>query len=190
MTNETDQELIARAQRGDQDAFAELVRRHHSGVLALCRSMLGDDAAADDAAQDVFLKTYRSLKGFRGDAALSTWLYRVASNRCLDILRTAGRAKTQSLDALLEDEGERVQALVAQEGPERSAADAELVKRVLAALPEGYRLILTLREVSGLTYDELCETLDCSLDAVKARLRRARLEFAEKLRHIEGSDRV
>lgn len=187
---DSDQELIAAAQKGDNDAFAELVRRHHAGVAALCRSMLGDDAAADDAAQDVFLKTYRALKGFRGDAKLSTWLYRVATNRCLDLVRSQGRAKTQSLDALLEDEGARVEALIAREGPERPAADADLVARVLAALPETYRSILTLREVNGLTYDELCETLDCTLDAVKARLRRARLEFAEKLRHIEGTGRV
>src|SRR5690348_9660792 len=102
MTDETDQDLIARAQKGDDDAFAALVRRHHPGVATLCRSMLGDDAAADDAAQDVFLKAHRSLKSFRGDAKLSTWLYRVATNRCLDLLRAAGRAKTQSLDALLE----------------------------------------------------------------------------------------
>lgn len=180
-----DSELVKRAQRGDDDAFAELIRRHHAQVLALCRSMMPDAASADDAAQEAFFKAYRSLKGFRGDAAFSSWLYRVASTRCLDLLRSASRAKAQSLDALLEEEGERVSALLAQEGPERSAADRDLAARVLAALPDGYRQILTLREVNGLSYDELCEALGCTLDAVKARLRRARLELAEKLRHFE-----
>jgi RNA polymerase sigma-70 factor (ECF subfamily) len=182
--------LTKAAQLGDGDAFAELIRRHHGQVLALCRSMMPDADSAEDAAQEVFLKAYRSLKSFRGDAAFSTWLYRVGSNRCLDLLRSAGRAKSQSLDALLEDEGERIHALMSESGPERGAADAELVGRVLAALPENYRLILTLREVNGLDYNELCEALDCTLDAVKARLRRARAEFTEKLRHIEGTGRV
>jgi RNA polymerase sigma-70 factor (ECF subfamily) len=186
-----DAELVARARAGEDDAFAELVRRHHAHVIGLCVSMLGDEAAAEDAAQEAFLKAHRSLSAFRGDAAFSTWLYRIAANKCLDARRKLAREKSQSLDALLDaEDGPSLERLLATEGPERSAADKQLVEAVLAELPEAYRMILTLREVSGLDYKEIAEVMDCSLDSVKARLRRARAELLEKLRHFAGKGGV
>jgi RNA polymerase sigma-70 factor (ECF subfamily) len=188
----TDRDLIERVLGGRQEAYAELVRRHHPRVFGLCVSMLGDRAQAEDAAQDVFLKAYRRLADFRGDAALSTWLYRVAANRCLDLLRRTTRRREESWEAFVEREGDGMKRLLAEPTAEAPlvSEDADLVRRVLARLPDEYRLILTLREVEGLDYRELTEALDCSMDSVKAKLRRARQRFREILGHIESSENV
>lgn len=186
----TDNELIDGVLGGAQGDYAELVRRHHARVHGLCASMVGA-SAADDAAQEVFLKAYGRLKDFRRDSSFSTWLYRVASNHCLDLLRREARRRSESLEALTEREGARLQALLAEPtSAERSLEDAELVRAVLARLPEDYRVILTLRELEGLEYTELMAALDCSMDSVKAKLQRARRSFREALRHILPPERV
>jgi RNA polymerase sigma-70 factor (ECF subfamily) len=187
----TDVRLAERARSGDRDAFAELVGRHHARVLGLCRSWLGSGEAAEDAAQDVFLKAYQALGSFRGTSAFSTWLYRIAVNRCMDVRRSAARARQDSLDALIEERGDDLYRLLGQAPDASTAPEAgDLARRLLAALPDDYRTILWLREVEGFTYEELTRALDCSLDAVKARLRRARAEVEEKLRHFSGSEGV
>jgi RNA polymerase sigma-70 factor (ECF subfamily) len=154
--------------------------------MGLCLSMLADTAAAEDAAQETFLKAYASLKEFRGDAAFSTWLFRIAANKCLDFKRKSARARTTSLDFLLEEHGDSIQRLLASPGPERSTEDAQLVEEILSCLPDAYRLILTLRELNGLNYQEIAQTMSCSVDSVKARLQRARREFLDRLRHFEA----
>ncbi|MDE2510133.1 MAG: sigma-70 family RNA polymerase sigma factor, partial [Elusimicrobia bacterium] len=186
----TDNELIESVLNGSRDDYAELVRRHHARVSGLCVSMLGR-SAAEDAAQEVFLKAYSRLKDFRRDSAFSTWLYRVASNHCLDLLRAEGRRMSESLDGLVEREGPGLQRLLADpsDAP-RSFEDSELVRDVLSRLPDDYRLILTLREMEGLEYKELMEALDCSMDSVKAKLQRARRKFREVLRHILPKENV
>jgi RNA polymerase sigma-70 factor (ECF subfamily) len=153
--------------------------------------MLGDPILADDAAQDVFVKVYHSLSKFRGDAAFSTWLHRIASNHCLDLLRQKKRQKTESWDALVEKEGEAIERLLAAP-PETGATleNADLVRRALACLTPDYREILVLRETQGFSYEELTKILDCSLDAVKARLARARHQLEEKLRHFLDLENV
>lgn len=158
-------------------------------MLGLCVSLVGR-SAAEDAAQEVFLKAYERLADFRRDSAFSTWLYRVASNHCLDLLRREARRRTESLDDLAERAGPRLERLLAQPGGERTLEDAELVREVLAALPEDYRVLLTLRELEGLEYKELMAALDCSMDSVKAKLQRARRLFRETVRHILPSERV
>ncbi|MDE2491344.1 MAG: sigma-70 family RNA polymerase sigma factor [Elusimicrobia bacterium] len=186
----TDNELIEGVLAGDRDLYAELVRRHHARVLGLCASLLGD-ADADDAAQEVFLKAYSRLRDFRADAAFSTWLYRIASNHCLDERRRRARRASDSLDALTEAESDRLQAALAEPGDAaRGLEDADLAEKALAALPPDYRLILTLREVEGLDYKEIMEAMDCSLDSVKARLRRARALLRETCRHLLPSGSV
>lgn len=180
----TDEDLIDSVLAGEQGDYAELVRRHHARVAGLCASMVGA-SAAEDAAQEVFLKAYDRLKDFRRDSAFSTWLYRVATNHCLDLLRREGRRRTESLEALTEREGPRLERLLAApDGAERSLDDADLVRRVLAELPDDYRVILTLREMEGLEYKELMAALDCSMDSVKAKLQRARRAFRDAMRHI------
>jgi len=186
-----DNELVAGVRAAEPEAFAELVRKYHSWVIALCSSVLRDRTLAEDAAQEVFLKAYQSLPEFRGASSFSTWLYRIASNHCLDLLRGLARRRTESWDALLELEGEGIQRLLAAPADEeRSREDADLARRVLTCLSPEYRLILTLREIQGLTYQEIAAALDCSLDAVKARLRRARRDFEGRLRHFLETQRV
>ena len=187
----TDAELVQRTLAGDQAAYADLVRAYQARVLRLCASLLRDDALAEDAAQEIFLKAYQALASFRGRSAFSTWLYRIAANHCLDLLRRRRRERTESWEALVEASGDHLERLL-QGGPDpaTAAADADLVRRALAQLPPDYQLILTLREVEGLSYEELAETLHCSLDAVKARLRRARQDMLDRLRHFLGPARV
>ncbi len=189
---ETDARLIEQVLAGETSLYAELVRRHHPRVFGLCASMLGDRTQAEDAAQDVFLKAYRRLSEFRGDAALSTWLYRVAANRCLDLLRGQSRRREESWEAFVEREGDGVRRLLAEPSSEAPLAseEADLVQRVLSQLPPDYRLILTLREMEGLDYRELTQAMNCSLDSVKAKLRRARARFREILGHLEASPSV
>lgn len=186
-----DFESISRIRSGDREAYTELIRRNHAAVMGLCLSMLNNRPQAEDAAQDIFIKAYRSLDKFREDSSFSTWLYRIASNHCLDLLRQRSRERADSLENLLDKEGDRAQRLFFAEPPAVLAPeDADLIERALSRLPPDYRLILTLREVQGLNYKELAEALECSLDAVKARLKRARRSLEEMGRHILESDSV
>lgn len=186
-----DNELIERILEGEQRHYAELVRRHHAKVFALCLAMLHDRASADDAAQDAFLKAYENLPEFRRDSSFSTWLYRIASNRCLDLRRAEARRRSESLEALTEGEDEKLRWLLADpRDSHHFIEEADLVRKVLARLPDDYRIILTLREMQGLDYRELSEALDCTVDSVKAKLQRARREFREMLRHISPPENV
>ena len=185
-----DSELVQRCRAGSREAFGELVRRHSPAIIGFAASALSDPSQAEDAAQEIFLKAYRSLGEFRGDSAFLTWLRRIAANHCLDLLRSRGRRPAESLDALVEREGDGFRRLLAQGSLGPRPEDADLVRRALAALPDDHRVILVLREVQGLTYAELTEALECSLDAVKSRLRRARQGLEESLRHFLGPDDV
>lgn len=195
MTHE-DLEIVRAVLAGDREAYADLVRAHQARVRGLCLSLLLNATEADDAAQDVFIKAYESLSKFRHDSSFSTWLCRIASNHCLDLLRKKSRHKTDSLDALLEQKGEQIRRLLvtAQEIPDSSEAlhgeKTELIQKVLGALPMDHREILILREAQGLSYEEIGSILGCSLDAVKARLRRARQRMEEKFRHFWGVSNV
>jgi RNA polymerase sigma-70 factor, ECF subfamily len=163
----------------DRDAYADLVREHHGRVLRLCQVLLSNPIEAEDAAQDVFVKAYQSLPSFRADSSFSTWITRIAHNHCMDLLRRRSRQRTEAIDTLPES------ALPTQNGnPDKPAQE------LLAGLKPEYKEILALREVSGLSYDEIAAQLRCSLDAVKARLRRARQELHEKARHFSGTSNV
>ena len=160
-------------------------------VMGLCLSMLADKSAADDAAQETFLKAYQALDDYKASASFSTWLYKIASTRCLDIIRGRKRRKEESLDGLMEQEAGKISRLLTQ-SKERNLLpeDIDLIDRVLGCLPADYRLILTLREAQGLTYKEIMKVMDCSLDSVKARLRRARKLLQEKTRHFFAAESV
>ena len=173
----TDAELLRRVLRGEQDAFGVLVERHHAHVLGLCVSMLGDAAAAEDAAQDAFLKAYRSLAKFNGESAFGTWIYRIASNHCTDVLRSRSRKATESLDAIVETGGDAQRGLHGGGREERDVENSDLAGRLLGELPEQYRMALIMREVEGMSCAELAERFECSVTAVKARLRRARISL-------------
>ncbi len=145
---------------------------------------LANSTQAEDAAQEVFIKAYQALGQFRGTASFSTWLYRIAVNHCTDLLRKAARRKTESWEALLEKEGEKIEALFSASPNVESSERTELITKLLSNLSETSRTILVLREIQGLNYQELAETLGCTVDAVKGRLKRARQEIETKLRHF------
>lgn len=153
--------------------------------MGYCLSMLQNHSEAEEASQDIFIKVYRNLPKFKGDSQFSTWLYRITANHCLDVLRKRNRRKTFSLDALLENEGESIHRFLATPAlAQTQTENRDLTGKILATLPSEYRTILTLREVDGLEYQEIAQVLECSLDAVKGRLSRARRQLQENLRHF------
>lgn len=161
--------LVTAARRGDLEAFEALVRRHEVPVYRLALRMTGSAADAEEAAQDAFVQAWRSLHLHRGDASFKTWLLRIATNRCLDLV--AARRPTASLPLTLEDQiGD---AGVQAEERERLRA----LTQAILALPPDARAALVLREFQGLSYAEVAELLGISLAAVKGRIHRARLEL-------------
>ncbi len=170
--------------------FADLVRLHSPRVRALCAATLGNADEAEDAAQETFLKAHRALGRFAGGSSVATWLHRIAVNECLDRLRAAGRRRSQSLDALLEADANALGSALSEASPAKALEDRDLVERLLAKLNPEQRLALTLRETQGLSYEEIAEAMDCSLDSVKARIKRARADLLEMARHFSGSDGV
>jgi RNA polymerase sigma-70 factor (ECF subfamily) len=169
MVARTDADLVSRAQSGRLDAFEELVRRHRLATYRVALRMLGDESDAEDATQDAFVQAWRNLGGFRADAAFSTWMYRIVTNRCLNMLRA--RRRTEPLSDDREAPASR---------PDRIAEarwQVEDLKLAILRLTPEQRAPLVLRELQGCTYEEIAEALDISIPAVKSRLHRARLEL-------------
>ncbi|NLO91650.1 MAG: RNA polymerase sigma factor [Elusimicrobia bacterium] len=164
---------------GDTEAFAILVRANKGLVMAVCVSYLGNTPEAEDAAQEAFLKAYAKLSAFRRESAFSTWLCTIARRRCLDLLHQRGASKTQSLDELVEAKGDFIAAPPQEQGlNHRGLAD------LLDSLPPDYRTVIALRETQNLSYEEIAAAMDCTVDSVKARLRRARKTLMENARHF------
>jgi RNA polymerase sigma-70 factor (ECF subfamily) len=187
MTREEERALIERIVSGETQAFELLVREHHRRILGLCLSLVRDTALAEDAAQESFLRAYNALGDFENRSSFSTWLSRIAANLCLELLRREGRRREESLDALTENFGDAAPALPRE--PQNAARDLEnrdMAQRLLARLAPESRLAVTLCEVQGFSYEEIAEVMDCTLDSVKARLRRARLEMIAEMRRLEG----
>jgi len=183
MTREEERALIARVLAGDTDAFEPLVLEHQTNVYRLALRMLGNETDAADAAQDAFIKAFTSLSSFRGESRFSVWLYRLTNNVCIDMLRR--RRDTLPIETD-NDEGETSELPLPDErwSPEALAERAEDIRAVrsaMAALSPEYREILTLREIGGLSYDELAETLHLETGTVRSRLNRARKKLADEL---------
>jgi RNA polymerase sigma-70 factor (ECF subfamily) len=173
----SDEQLIRGFAGGDAGAFEDLVRRHEQRIYNLCLRMLGRPEDARDATQDTFLTALRKLGSFRGDAAFSTWLHRVAVNACFDILRKRGRRAEEPLP---EDPGP---------GPgdvAETAADVVDVQAALLRVPEEFRAVLVLHDVQDLPYDEIAEILGIPMGTVKSRLHRGRLALAALLSGTDG----
>lgn len=178
-------DFINRFKNGDTTAFNELVLRHQDRTYNLCRHVLGNAHDAEDAAQDVFIKAYRSLDRFQPGASLSTWLYRIAVNTCIDYKR---RPFFESLFKRTA-EGDEVMVDLPSGGPspERlyEAKEAGLALRQgLAKLSPKLRAAIILKDVEGLSYEEIAETLDISIGTVKSRISRAREELRELMESI------
>ena len=165
---------LAAAGQGDQEAFGELVRRYEKRVLALTLRMCRNPEDAAEAAQEAFLAAWQGLGSFRGDSAFSTWLYRLASNACVDLLRREGRHRGA---VSLDDEELNLEIPAPAPTPQEAAERRELGERIeagLRALPPEYRSVLVLREIQQLRYDEIARALDLDVGTVKSRISRGR----------------
>ncbi len=170
--------LIQRCAAGDDSAFAELVAEHQRMVVQLAMNLLGDRDEALDLSQDVFIRVFRTIGQFRGQSALRTWIYRIAVNQARNrhrFWRRRRRSDQVSLDAHVEAHGDF--QCGAESGPDRILAQKELAARLkdaLDALPFDQRTVVVLREVDGLSYDEIAFSLGVAVGTVKSRLTRAR----------------
>lgn len=182
---ETELRLIARCRAGDVAAFDEIVKQQQNRIYNLCYWMLNDPEEAADAAQDAFVRAFRSLDHFRGDAAFGTWLHRIAVNVCLDAARRRKRAAVPF--STLDSDAESVRE---QEPADAGHSPAEIADRqerrraineALATLSENHRTVLILLDIQGHAYEEVATMLDLPLGTVKSRLNRARLALREKL---------
>ena len=183
-TEDPDGHLVERAQAGDARAFEALVRRYERWVFTLALRMVGDRGEAEDVAQDVFLKAYAGLPGFRGSSRFSTWLYAIASHHCLNHL--ASRARRPVPESSLRppgsdaDESPGPVERLADEAPRADVLlerqeTARQVQEALLGLTEDHRLILVLREIQGLSYEEIARTVGVEVGTVRSRLHRARM---------------
>ncbi len=164
-----DRVLVEAAQAGDVDAFEMLVRRHQGTVYRVALRLLHSAADAEDVTQDTFVRAWRSLGRFRGDSAVATWLYRIVTRRCLDLLAT------RRPQAALDDDQLDAGADPAARAEQRERLDA--VARQIAGLPPDQRAALVLREFEGLSYEQAAAVLDTTVPAVKGRIHRARLSI-------------
>ena len=166
--------LVERCRRGDLAAFEEIYRAHSPRLYSLALRMLGNPADAEDMLQDIFLAAHRKLEGFRGEAALGTWLYRLATNQCLDYLRSR-TAKTNQLTGTLDDEI-GLSDVSSRGIAERTVASIDL-ERALAQLPEGARAAFVLHDVQGLEHREVAEVLGVAEGTSKSQVHKARLKL-------------
>lgn len=180
LTRDEESRVIRAVLEGDADRFEELVRAYEKGIYNLCLRMLGDEQDALDAAQEAFFKAYRSLSGFRGESRFSTWLYRLAGNVCLDMLRKRPNTPTVSMDdddtpLFLADSSPSPQELLERSEIRRS------VDAALGTLPPEFRQAVVLRDVNGLSYEEIAEVTGLEAGTVKSRIFRARRKLAAAL---------
>ena len=185
MTASQEAEIVRRVLEGDADAFGAIVDEYQKNVYNLALRMTGNPEDAQDMSQEAFIKAFNSLASFRGDSKLSVWLYRIVSNVCLDFLHSRKRRQTVSLNM---DDGEGGSSEL--EIPDLSAMPEEelnrrltreAVRKGLLSLPEDQREILLLREIEGLSYDEIAQALELEAGTVKSRIFRARKRLCAQL---------
>lgn len=184
MTNLEQSALIGRIVAGETELFESLVLEHQTRVYNLALRMVANRADAEDCAQEAFLKAFRNLSSFRGEASFSSWLYRLTTNVCLDHLRAKGRRAETSLTAEAES-GAQTELPHPADGPEVIAERNErraAVHRALRQLPDDFRQVLLLRELGGLSYDEIAHEMALESGTVKSRIFRARRKMADILR--------
>jgi RNA polymerase sigma-70 factor (ECF subfamily) len=177
-----DEVLVGRAQRGDMDAFDQLIRRYQERVYAIIYHMTSNHEDANDLAQETFLKAYRALRSFKGDASFYTWLYRIAVNKTINFLKQRKSRQMMSLndlDVQVEHDAELV-ALISDKTPRREVNLVELQEKLNAALlklSESHRLVVTLHDVEGVPHEEIAKIMDCNVGTVRSRLFYARQQL-------------
>ncbi|MFZ5945407.1 MAG: RNA polymerase sigma factor [Bacillota bacterium] len=181
-----EEDLIARSQNGDLNAFEELVAKYERKVYAIAYRFMGNPEDASDLSQEAFLKAFQSIKGFRQEASFSTWICRIVSNVCRDELRKLKRTSKTSLDEEIWLEEGTVAKQLKDESPTpeqifESNELKEYLQGLINNLTPEYRMVVVLRDIKGYSYEEIAEILDCSLGTVKSRLNRARKALKDKI---------
>ena len=189
---EVDQQLVERAQSGDKHAFELLVAKYQRRLGRLISRFVRDAAEAEDVTQDAFIKAYRALPAFRGDSAFYTWLYRIGINTAKNHLLSLGRRAPTSTVFDSEDAEEFEDAALLHEvsTPENELMSKQVVDVVNASLqqlPDDLRMALTLREIEGLSYEEIAAVMNCPIGTVRSRIFRAREAVADNLRPLLGT---
>jgi RNA polymerase sigma-70 factor (ECF subfamily) len=192
MSDNSDQQLVERVLQGDNRAFTLLVIRYQHKVLGLIGRFVQDTHEAEDVAQEAFLKAYRALPSFRGDSAFYTWLYRIAVNTAKNHL--VSRSRRPPADDVSVDDAQRSEELTVlhELGTPEANLEKEDLQRVLhqaiEALPEELRTAFSLREFSGMSYDEITQVMDCPVGTVRSRIFRAREAIDKRLREALHGD--
>jgi RNA polymerase sigma-70 factor (ECF subfamily) len=186
--DDTDQQLVQRVQAGDKSAFNLLVLKYQHRVLKLVGRFVSDAAEAEDVAQEAFLKAYRALSSFRGESAFYTWLYRIAINTAKNAL-VANRRRPVDFDLDLQDPEQyerqaRLKDDATPEGVLLTDEIREVVERAMEQLPEDLRTAIVLRELEGMSYEEIAEAMDCPVGTVRSRIFRAREAIDKKLKPL------
>jgi RNA polymerase sigma-70 factor (ECF subfamily) len=186
---EVDQQLVERAQRGDKQAFELLVGKYQRKLARLLSRFIRDATEVEDVTQEAFIKAYRALPTFRGDSAFYTWLYRIGINTAKNYLAAMGRrapttTEIDSEEAEGYEDGEQLRDLNTPENQMMSRQVAETVNQTLESSPEELRSAITLREIEGLSYDDIADIMNCPIGTVRSRIFRAREAIAAKLRPL------
>jgi RNA polymerase sigma-70 factor (ECF subfamily) len=191
---EIDQQLVERAQRGDKHAFELLVSKYQRKLQRLLSRFIRDSTEVEDVTQEAFIKAYRALPSFRGDSAFYTWLYRIGINTAKNYLVAMGRRAPTTTDIDSEEaegfeDGEHLRDLNTPENEMMSRQVGETVNQTLEQLPEELRTAITLREIEGLSYEDIANIMNCPIGTVRSRIFRAREAIAEKLRPLLGTSK-
>jgi RNA polymerase sigma-70 factor (ECF subfamily) len=190
---EVDQQLVVRAQRGDRQAFGLLVAKYQRRLARLLSRLIRDPVEVEDVTQEIFIKAYRSLPKFRGDSAFYTWLYRIGINTAKNHLASS-RRRTQASAAFTVDdaenfeEAEQLRDTATPEGELMSKEIALTVNRAMEALPQDLRSAVLLREIEGLSYEEIATAMNCPIGTVRSRIFRAREAIATELKPLLNTD--
>ena len=186
---EIDRQLVTRAQQGDRQAFNLLVEKYQRKLARLLSRFIRDPAEVEDVTQEAFIKAYRALPAFRGDSAFYTWLYRIGINTAKNYLMAMGRRAPTSTEIEAEDaegfeEGEQLRDINTPESVLLSNEIAETVNSTIEQLPEELRQAIQMREIEGLSYEEIAQAMNCPIGTVRSRIFRAREAIAERLRPL------
>jgi RNA polymerase sigma-70 factor (ECF subfamily) len=189
---EVDQALVERVQRGDKRAFELLVSKYQRKIFRLLSRFIRDSAEIEDVAQEAFIKAYRALPNFRGESAFYTWLYRIAINTAKNHLvaqrrRAPTSTETEVEDAENFDDADQLRDVNTPESMMQSRQVGDAVNRAIEKLPEDLRTAIVLRELEGLSYEEIAESMNCPIGTVRSRIFRAREAIATELRPLLGT---
>lgn len=191
---EVDQQLVERVQNGDKHAFDLLVAKYQRKLIRLLSQFVRDPAEVEDVAQEAFIKAYRALPSFRGDSAFYTWLYRIGINTAKNYLVSQGR-RAPTLQGIDSEEAENfedggiLREMHTPESELMSKQIAQTVNQTLEELPEELRTAIILREIEGLSYEDIANIMECPIGTVRSRIFRAREAISEKLRPLLGTSK-